>query len=386
MSGGPLEGTEGMSDARQAFEAVLDAEAPSRSRKDKQSDEPSRMDMNDLFPEREMDRSEPEGGEFEDDPEPVKQARSRAGKRAVQPERQQRQPPRDPTEGDDEDEDGDEGVEEEGEEPDQQEEDEEQEDSASPIDLDQVVEVTVDGQPHQVSLKEALGGYIRTETFHRRLGELQQGVEALQGRQQEMTNYQSMFVDRANALEEYVTAFMPKEPDWEALYSRDPNEFVHTKHRWDNFMKQVEGLRETRERTRQELADSQARALHHFAAVNRTEMLRRHPEWKDEKVWKRDHESMRKTARAVGYSDAEIDQLYDARGVDILNKAAKYDKLMATKPRPVRNGYFAPKKTGVTPQRGNMSRSFDRAERRLSRTGSLQDAARVFESILDRER
>ena len=37
-----------------------------------------------------------------------------------------------------------------------------------------VHEVVVDGHPFEVTLGEALNGYVRQETFHRRLGEVNQ--------------------------------------------------------------------------------------------------------------------------------------------------------------------------------------------------------------------
>src|SRR6188472_1850810 len=51
---------------------------------------------------------------------------------------------------------------------------EEEEQPETALDLDQVVRVNVDGQPAEVSLQEALNGYVRAETFHRRLNQLQE--------------------------------------------------------------------------------------------------------------------------------------------------------------------------------------------------------------------
>jgi hypothetical protein len=391
MSGHPLGGTAGLDDARAAFSAAMEAETPSRSKNQPDREKPNRMGMDDLFPRREMDRSEPEGG-ADDEPEIVK--RRRAELRQTK-DREGNQnfgeidddaPPRDPTEGNDEDEDADDLDE--GREPEPDEEEEEQEE-ASPgdLDLDQIVEVNVDGQPLQVSLQEALRGYIRQETFHRRLGELSQGVQALQTQRNEMQTYQQAFVERANALEAYVQAFMPKEPNWEEIYAQDPVNGMRMERNWRSFLEQVAGLKQAREATQQELTAAEQVNLANFASANRAKLAQAHPEWQKEAVWKRDHESMRRTARSVGYSDHEIDQLYDARGVEILLKAANWDRMIASKPKPVRNGYgqFPAKRNGATPSR-NVSRSFDRAEKRLSRTGSIEAAARVFEGILDRER
>lgn len=384
MSGSPLKGTEGMSEARDAFNAAMDTESPSRSRQgEDKKDDRKQIPIEDLFPSRRMDRREREGG-ADSEPEIVRQRRAEAGNAAFG-ETEDAPPPRDPIEGNVEDEDADDLDEApEQEEPDEEEEEQQE---ASPIDLAQIVEVNVDGSPVQVSLEEALKGYIRTETFHRRLNDLSTGVQALQNQRNEMSTYQQAFVERAQALEEYVKAFMPKEPNWDEIYAQDPTTGMRMERNWRTFLEQVQGLVTAREATQQELTVAQQSNLHNFANANRAKLAQAHPEWQKEAVWKRDHDSMRRTARSVGYSDAEINQLYDARGVEILHKAASWDRLMASKPKPVKNGYgqSPSKRNGTTPSR-NVTRSFERAEKRLSRTGSLDAAAAVFEGILDRER
>ena len=75
--------------------------------------------------------------------------------------------PRDPTEGDDEDEhelplDEDESDLEEGADDEQQDEEGDDEGSDDAVDLKAIVEVTIDGEPAEVSLEEAVKGYIRT--------------------------------------------------------------------------------------------------------------------------------------------------------------------------------------------------------------------------------
>lgn len=382
MSGAPLGGTEGMSEAREAFTAAMDAESPSRSVKAKEKREDARMDIDELFPRRDMDRREQEGG-ADSEPEIVKQRRAEAGNAAFG--EIEDAPPRDPREGSDEDggliEDPDED-----EEPAPQEDEDVEEGEPGQLDLSTIVEVTVDGKPVEVSLQEALRGYIRQETFHQRVNEVSAAARQLQEHRNELTQYQQAFVERAQALEGYITEFMPEEPDWEALYSQDGPQAHLYKLRWDKFVSKVNGLIEKRQQTQQEIAAAYQHNLANFASANRQKLASAHPEWRSEKIWKRDHDSMRRTARDVGYSDDEINQLYDARGVEILHMAAQWKRLMASKPRPVQQQAGHPsRRNGSTPSR-NLTRSFERAEKRLSRTGSINDAAAVFESILDRER
>lgn len=391
MAGEDIVGTTGMSDAREAFQSAMDSETPSRSKGAKpEREKPANVDFGELFPQREMDRREREGALDEGDPQLVKQARDAARQRGEKVLGETRTP----IEGSDADDDDEPELplgEDEDDEDDITPDDDEEGDDEGPnndLDLSAIVEVTIDGQPAQISLEEAVRGYIRTETFHKRLGELQQGVQGLQQARTELDGHRQSLLERAEALEAYATAFMPQEPDWDAVYAQDPTEGAKLERKWRTFQGQLAALREQREATQVELQQNQMRNVHQFAQANRVKMMQAHPEWTNEKVWARDHDSMRRTARAEGYSDEEINQLYDARGVNVLLKASKWDRMMATKPKPVKNGFGTPAKTnGATPRKNrDVSRSFDRAEKRLSRVGTVEAAAGVFERILDHEK
>jgi hypothetical protein len=371
VSGEHLGGTEGMQEARDAFSAVMDAETPSTSRHaPRKEQEKPRTEINDLFPARAMDRSEesseehdPKATHLPDDEPPQRRA---------------------PIEGNDDDEEyaDEEDQDEEGEEP-AEEEEESEEAGPGEIDPNLIVRVMVDGEPVEVSVQEMSRGYIRQETFHRRMGELSEGVKALHAAKLNLDSLHANHIARADALEAYVQAFMPTEPDWAALRQHDPTAAANLRFEWQDFMTKLDGLKRSRQDAENARQAAYIERVKQFAEANRAKLAAAHPEWKNEQRWQRDMESMRRTARSVGYSDAEIAELYDARAFEILLKAAERDRIMATKPKPVRK--VPTSGNGVTRQRPNMSRSFDRAEKRLSRSGSVNDAAAVFERILDRE-
>lgn len=373
--------TSEMSEATDAFQAAMDAETPSRSRQGNERKKDERQSQNDLFPNRKMDRSESEGGESADDPEPVKKAKA---------ERQPKDEPSEEihdddeaTEPNDDDEEYDEDDDEQ--EQDKPDDDEDEEEAASgKFDPDLVVRIQVDGEPVEVSLGEMAKGYTRTATFHKRMGELSQGVQALHSAKTELDGYHNAHIARVQELESYIEAFMPKEPDWNALRQADPTQAANLRFEWEDFQRKRYALAQSREQAQAAVQTAYQERLEQFISANRAALANRHPEWKQEKVWRRDNESMRRTARAAGYTDEEIKELFDARAVEILLKAARYDRNMAAKPKPVRS---VPKNgNGATPRKRNVSSSFDRAERRLSRGGSIGDAASAFERILDRER
>jgi hypothetical protein len=380
-----IDGTEGMNEATAAFRASMDAEAPSRSRRpDREQKEQNRQDIEDVFPQRNMDRREEEGG-ANDDPEPVRRARAERGNRDFG-NAESDDGPNDPEEEDgglieDEEEPEDDGQPE----PDADEEDEEDQPEAAEIDPDQIVRVLIDGQPHEVSLGEAVKGYIRQETFHRRMGELSNGVTHLHHAKLGLDNERADFIEKSRALENYIEAFMPQEPNWDELYRANPTNFAYLKHQWDTFQGQFSGLVQQRQQAEYQRQTAYMERLNQFASANRATLAAEHPEWRSEKTWRRDTDSMRRTAKEAGYTDEEIGQLFDARAVRVLLMASRYQRMMAARPRPVRQQAPQSNRTGATPSR-NVSRSFEKAEKRLSRTGSLNDAAAVFERILNSER
>ena len=90
---------------------------------------------------------------------------------------------------------------------------------------------------------------------------------------------------------------------------------------------------------------------------------------------------MKKTAMSAGFSEKEVDTVYDHRMLTILRKASKYDRMMASKPKPNK-----PVVKSLSPGNANrqaVPKEQAKASQRLRKTGSLEDAASVFQTFLD---
>lgn len=355
-----------VSEAADAFQAALDAETPSRSRKDPAERRPSKTEIEDLFPNKQMDRREAEGGANEPPPRPVSD---------------------DPEADEDEDASAEEYDDEEAPDEGPPEEEYDDEESPSEIDPNQIVRVMVDGQPMEVSVDEMAKGYIRQETFHRRMSELDQGIRAYHQARAQHEQDLALYATQAQELEEYVQAFLPKEPDWRALFEADAkngtNHASQLRFEWEQMVGKISGLHQNRVYAQQVLQQRERERISDFVQANRLKLSQDRPEWRNEKVWRRDSDSMRRTALNAGFSPQEIATLYDARMVTVLDKAAKWDRMNAAKPKPVRQ-QASTRPNGVTPSR-NMSRSFDRAERRQNRGSSKDQLVAAFERDLSRE-
>jgi hypothetical protein len=339
-------------EAVDAFETILDKEnapekAPARRAK-KDDDGPE-----DLFPQREI---EGEPADEDDDGEIPEEYLDEDGR------------PKQPVDDEDEEE---EGPEEEEEEP-----------AQTALDLDQIVRVNVDGEPAEVSLQEALNGYVRSETFHRRLNQLGQVAQQVQQERAELAQGREYYMRMIPALQQQLASLQPQEPDWDKLYEENPQEAARLERLWRSYREKMGKLTEEQQRVAQEQEQEQQRQIAIYEDTERRKLAQWVPEWTDPKRWERDRRAMIKTALAAGYSEKELGGLRDARATIVLAKAAKYDLLMANKPRPVkRQGSLRP---GAISSRAAPN-GLLRAEKRLQRSGNVRDAARAFEADLDRE-
>ena len=251
-------------------------------------------------------------------------------------------------------------------------------------DEDEKYEVVVDGHPFDVTLGEALNGYVRQETFHRRMGELAQLRTALEeDHQRQQSNWQ-LIMKAKEDYENDVRTMMPPEPDWDREFAINPNEA----HRQQKIYQGLYGALARSQQERAQMAQIHAqeadRRLQKYAVdgFSRFVFDSKIP---DKAALEKEIASMRRTAFAAGFSEQEVATVYDPRMLAILRKASKYDRMMAAaKPRaevPGKGRTLTP--GAATPLSGNgQRRGLDEASRRLASSGKLDDAAEVFRRIL----
>jgi hypothetical protein len=244
-------------------------------------------------------------------------------------------------------------------------------------------EVTADGETFHITLDEALRGYVREATFHKRMGALQQGQRELEGAVGQLrANYAQWHQDRRN-YEEDLANLVPAEPNWDQEFAANPHQAYATRKVFETIygkLNQSRAMRAQREQAQAAEADRQV-ADYAVKGFERFVMDNKIP---DEATLKKNLQSMRRTASAAGFSEYEVATVYDPRMLTVLLKASKYDRMMAAKPRAVIAGKGRTLTPGAaTPFNGNGRRSgLDEALRRQAGSGSLDDTAQVFRRLL----
>ena len=376
----------GIEEAAIAFDAVIQSE-PGKSTRAKPTAEGPPEPLFRNVGELEVDEESPEkgGGDDDDiDPEELIYGKTKSDKAG----------PRDPSKKDRSDSDSDDA---EGEERDDKsddgdddtgdEEGEDEEDPEAAADLSRKVEVTVDGEPVEVTLKEALEGYVRTETFHRRMNQLDEAKKIVRRAAADaVTNYEySMNV--AKQMQAHMDTMIPKEPNWDEEFQKDPVKARELQ----RYYEKANTFRAEMQRQMNEVAQKQMESNSvQLAAFAEEEAAKfesaNRKTWSDPKKKAKDLTSMRKTGLASGFTEEELSQVYDSRMLQVLLKASKYDRMMAAKPKPVvrqPQGKPIPPGAGSAKQR-TAQKGVTSAMKRLNRTGSLDDAAVVFDQLLAR--
>jgi len=367
--------------AAQAFDAVISTDvdkAPAKNGKVTSTGPQDEIFRN--VGEVEVDDESPaKGGGDDDDPE-----EALYGKKV-----QAKADPRNPRKGEGEDSDGDDD-ESDGDNADVDEDDpdggvdaETEEEAAL---LGRKVEVTVDGEPEEVTIKEALEGYVRTKTFHQRMNQLDEAKKIVRRAAADAVHNFEYSRNIASEMEAHMETMIPKEPNWDEEFQKDParaRELQRYYEKANTFRAELRGKMTETMRQQQQLNQTQLAAFAEEESQKFEQENRKN--WSDPKRKAKDLHSMRKTGLSSGFTEEELSQVYDSRMLKVLLKASKYDRMMAAKPKPFVRAQAKPIPPGAgsakqrTAQRGDSS-----AMKRLNRTGSLEDAAEVFTQIIAR--
>jgi hypothetical protein len=247
----------------------------------------------------------------------------------------------------------------------------------------QKYEVIVDGKPQEVTLPEALNGYVRQETFHQRMTELSNLRNALEEDHKRQQENWGLLIRAKEAYEHDVRTMMPPEPDWDREFTINPQEAHRQQKIYQGLYAKLAQSQQERGQLERLSAQEADRRLEKYAVDGFSRFVF-NSKIQDQPALEKEIASMRRTAFAEGFSEQEVATVYDPRMLSILRKASKYDRMMAAaKPRAEVPGKGRTLTPGAATPLGNAPRKgLDEARRQLASSGRLDDAAEVFRRIL----
>lgn len=180
--------------------------------------------------------------------------------------------------------------------------------------------------------------------------------------------------------------------DMDRLSVENPTEYVRQKHLQEQRQATLAKVQYEQHRIAQQTqaeqarlaqlqAQQQAEGMKAFVAQQREQLLAKLPDWKDPAKQAAGQAELQKYLQTEGFKSEEIDNVTDHRTVLLARKAMQYDKLMAKAKESTAKVEKVPPKverpgTATAPTDGRGA-----AMQRLAKTGSVDDAARIFASM-----
>ena len=246
--------------------------------------------------------------------------------------------------------------------------------------------VKVSGEEVEVSLDELLNGYSRTADYQKKtqsLAEQRKAVEADRVKIDEAAKTRETYAQRLQVIEQLLQQ-QDQGQDLASLKSEDPIAYAVAMAEKMERDKQLQAVQMERQRVQQEQQSHQQAQLQKHIQAEQAKLVEAIPEFKDDvkaEVIRRD---IRNYAKAQGFSDQELSQVYDSRAVLALYKAAQYDKLMANKGVTSKKVANAPKtiRPGTSNPQSSENETTKKDRAALRQSGNKKDAVRLFERFL----
>lgn len=260
--------------------------------------------------------------------------------------------------------------------------DEEESEEEGPRDEKFVVKV--DGKEIEVPKEELIRGYQREADYTRKTQKLAEERKLVESEFQQVRAEREYTSQLIGQLQQKLQEYEPPEPDWNRLEVEDPTEYArqwtsHQRRQQQKYAIQAEELR---------IAQLQnADAQKHIQATLAAETARlkeKIPEWNSPEKAKAEGKALLEYGQILGFSEQELNTITDSRALLALHKAWKYDQMMSKRPEFQAKIKKAPRM--VTPgSAGNVSSKssdLNNAKKRLAQTGSVRDAASLFEKFI----
>jgi hypothetical protein len=238
----------------------------------------------------------------------------------------------------------------------------------------------VDGEELEVPEDELLKGYSRTSDYTRKTQKIAEERKALESELAAVRREREDYSNTLAALKSQLQSV--SEPNWETLAEQDPIEFVKQKELHRDRKEKLQALDAEQRRVADLQTQEQQRAFQNYLQEEQVKLTQAIPDWKDADKARADKEKIANFALSLGYSEADIAQIYDHRAVVALRKAALYDEMMSKAKVQTEKVKDGPKTvTPGSPLPASRAKEFSRSREQLKSSGKVDDFVKAFKLI-----
>jgi len=262
----------------------------------------------------------------------------------------------------------------------------EQEDDDGEQEDPQRYRVKAAGEDKEVTLDELIKSYQLGTDYTKKsqaVAEERKAVEAERHAVQEAKALRDQYAQQLGIIEQMLNQPQQAE-DLDYLKETDPIGYAVKVAELSQKEKQLAQVRAQREMISQQQEYDRQQQMRQMIATESEKLVSVLPEFADPSKGEVIRKDIRTYGKQMGFSDDELANVFDSRAVLTLYKAMQYDKLQSAKPGITKKVSEAPKaiKPGVSKPRDSNSEEIRKLKSRAKSTGSVKDAANVFERFL----
>ncbi len=265
-----------------------------------------------------------------------------------------------------------------------EEEDEDSDEDEVEVEERKTYRVKAGGEEKDVTLAELVSGYQKGDDYTKKsqtLAEQRKVVEAEAKAIQEAQHLREQYAQRLNQVQTILSQGKNSEEDLQLLKENDPIAYAVRVAENTEANKKIQLVQQEQARLAQESNQHRANQQANFVAEQSKMLVEKVKEFSDPKKAEQIKNDIRSFGKGVGFTDAELAQVYDHRHVIILQKAMEYDKLQKANPSVTKKLSKAPKMS----RKGNKVANTDvytKQKKRLKTSGKLTDAVDVFKNFI----
>jgi hypothetical protein len=241
------------------------------------------------------------------------------------------------------------------------------------------------GEEREVTLDELIKSYQLGTDYTKKsqaVAEERKAVESERQAVQEAKQLRDTYAQRLEMIEQMLQP--QQEENLEYLKETDPIGYSVKVAEMVQKEKQLAAVQAERYRINQQQEQDRQAQMQSVVAEEMQKLSAAIPEFTDPAKGEAIRNDIRAFGKQLGFSDNELAAVYDSRAVLTLYKAMQYDKLVASKPAITKKVNEAPKaiKPGVSKPRDSNAEETRKLKARARASGSIRDAASVFERFI----
>ena len=260
----------------------------------------------------------------------------------------------------------------------------EEEEAEEEAPRDEKFVVKVDGKEIEVPKDELIRGYQREADYTRKTQKLAEERKLVESEFQQVRGEREQYSQILGQLQQKLQEFEPQEPDWNRLEVEDPTEYARQWTSHQRRQQQRYAVQAEQERLNQVRQAELQKTMQQVMATEVARLKEKIPEWSSPEKAKTEGKALLEYGQNLGFSEQELNTITDSRALLALHKAWKYDQMMSKRPEFQAKIKKAPKMVtpGSAGSVSSKSSDINNAKKRLAQTGSVRDAASLFEKFI----